>query len=74
MNVEQFVLVILEGMGLLCSLAATAIVMFAAFKIPAFFKDSAEKVMVTILMLFSVALLLCADMLIFCGLFGIQQR
>lgn len=72
MNAEQIVLAILEGVGFICSLASTAIVIFYAFKIPAFFKDKAEKVMVTISMLFAVALLLCADILIFCGLFGIQ--
>lgn len=74
MNVEQLVLSILEGVGFLCSIAATVIVMFAAFKIPGLFKDKAEKTMVIICMFFAVALLVCADMLIFCGLFGIQQR
>lgn len=72
MNAEQIVLAILEGVGFLCSLASTAIVIFAAFKIPAFFKDKAEKVAITLCLFFAAALLLCADILIFCGLFGIQ--
>lgn len=71
MNAEQIVLGILEGVCFFCTLACTAIAIFAAFKIPPFFKDKAEKVMVALCLLLSVALLVCADILIFCGLFGI---
>lgn len=71
MNAEQIVLAILEGVGFLCTLASTAIVIFAAFKIPALFKDKAEKIMVALCLFFAVALLVCADILIFCGLFKI---
>lgn len=71
MSVDQIVLAILEVVGFLCTLASTAILIFAAFKIPPLFEDKAEKVAIALCLFFAVTLLVCADTLIFCGLFGI---
>lgn len=71
MSVGQIVLAILEVVGFLCTLASTAILIFAAFKIPPLSEDKADKVAITLCLLFAVALLVLADILIFCGLFGI---
>lgn len=72
MNAEQLVLAILKGLCSLCMLRITAIAIFVAFKIPALLEDKVDKVMITFYLFIAIVLLLCADILIFCGLFGIK--